>query len=295
VKLAELMRKLNQRKIRWICREIEKGEMTVFQIARIQDITPRHARRIYQRFNGVQKPILLRCGRPRKIASQAEIEAILNERGLHPVCAVTIERLLAEKGTFISHNQVHRILKANGLARTEPKKSKRRKWIRYERKHSNSLWHTDWFTLAGKQATAYLDDASRLAVSVRRFDRATIENSMLALADAVSRFGVPKQLITDHGTQYTTMPRVNCRHPEPNAFQTKLRELGIQHIKARVKHPQTNGKVERFVQTIRSLYRQFDDLDASVEYYNYRRPHMSLDNGTLRTPFQAFQDKMPED
>jgi hypothetical protein len=35
---AELMKKLNQRKIRWICREMEKGELSICRIAKIQKI-----------------------------------------------------------------------------------------------------------------------------------------------------------------------------------------------------------------------------------------------------------------
>lgn len=48
-----------------------------------------------------------------------------------------------------------------GLARDEPRKQMKRKWVRYERKYSNSLWHTDWTLIDGKGwMTAYLDDAS---------------------------------------------------------------------------------------------------------------------------------------
>jgi len=48
-----------------------------------------------------------------------------------------------------------------GYAKEEKSKKKRKKWIRYERKHSMSLWHTDWFYYNAR-IIAYLDDASRL-------------------------------------------------------------------------------------------------------------------------------------
>ncbi|MDI6655136.1 MAG: IS481 family transposase, partial [Candidatus Hydrothermarchaeota archaeon] len=63
-------------------------------------------------------------------------------------------------------------------------------------------------------------------------------------------------------------------------------------IKARVKHPQSNGKVERLFQTLLRLKKHFGSWERTVEYYNFRRPHMSLENGKLRTPHEAFIDKM---
>jgi len=40
--------------------------------------------------------------------------------------------------------KINSVLKQEGLAMNEPKKWRRKKWIRYEREHSNSLWHVDW-------------------------------------------------------------------------------------------------------------------------------------------------------
>lgn len=286
------MKKLNQRKIRWICGQVEKGELGAYTIGRLQNISARHVRRVCRRYREMRNPKLLPCGRRPKPITEEEVERVMAVRRQHPqMGAVSIEKVLAAEGIGMAHNRVHRILKARGLAKTEPKKSRRRRWVRYERKRSNSLWHTDWFVLGGVQAVAFVDDASRLATGVRLFDRATAENAAAALDGAVRRFGTPKQLMSDHGIQFTSLPRDTCAEPQPNAFQLRLRELGIQHIKARVKHPQSNGKLERFVETIRPLQKHFGGLEKAVEYYNYRRPHMSLENGSLRTPYKAFLDK----
>lgn len=289
------MRKLNQRKIRWICREVEKDILSVWQIARTQHITPQHARRVYRTYNGIKHPVLLPCGRPPKAIKREEIDLILKVRNEHPLGAVNLEKVLDfTEGIHMPHNRIHRILKASGFAKTEPRKSKRRKWIRYERRHSNSLWHTDWFEVERKQWIVILDDASRVAVSVMEFGNATAENSVIALNEAVKAWGMPKQLMTDHGVQFNSVERETCQNPEPNAFQRRLNELGTEHIKARVKHPQSNGKAERVVQTMRGLYRHFGSLEKAVGYYNFRRPHMSLElaDGSLRTPAEAFQDRM---
>ena len=289
---AELMKKLNQRKIKWICREMKKGEMGAYSIGRLQHISARHVRRVYAKYREVERPRLMPCGRRPRPITVEEVEQIMAVRREHPqMGAVSIEKVLASREVHIPHNHIHRILKAKGMAKTEPKKSRRRKWIRYERRYSNSLWHTDWFLMGGRQTIAFVDDASRLATAVQMFDKATAENAVTALNIAVQRFGKPKQLMSDHGTQFTSLPRKTCAAPQPNDFQIKLKELCIKHIKARVKHPQSNGKLERFVETIRPLYKHFGDLDKAVEYYDFKRPHMSLENGSIRTPYQAFLDK----
>jgi putative transposase len=286
------MRKLNKRKIRWICREMKKGLESTYRIARTQRITPRHTRRVYKRYNGVANPEIYQSGRPAKLITREDIDIVMSVRNEHPVCAVQIEKMLLEREIHMSHNRIHKILRHQKLAKAEPKKSHRRKWVRYQRRHSNSLWHTDWFLLNGRNTTAYLDDASRLVTAVVQYDNATAENSVKCLMEGTARYGVPKQIISDHGTQYVSLPRETCPVPEINMFQAKLKELKIQHIKARIKHPQSNGKLERFIQTIRYLNKHFGDLNKAVDYYNLHRPHMSLENGSLRTPIQAFNDKM---
>ncbi|EMR74773.1 hypothetical protein MBGDF03_01261, partial [Thermoplasmatales archaeon SCGC AB-540-F20] len=42
------MKKLNQKKVRWIVREMEKGDRSVYRIAKTMDITPRWVREIYR-------------------------------------------------------------------------------------------------------------------------------------------------------------------------------------------------------------------------------------------------------
>ena len=56
----------------------------------------------------------------------------------------------------------HEILKDGKMARNEPKKSGRRKWVRCERAHSNSMWRTDYKQLdGGRRFLCYEDDSPR--------------------------------------------------------------------------------------------------------------------------------------
>ena len=138
------MRKLNQRKIRWIIREMEKRRGTFAGQTKLQNVTPRWVRELYRRYTETgEYPYPNKPGRKPSPISDEERRIVLEIRKQHPVCAVTLEKILDRKGIYISHNRIHGILKEEGLSKDEPKKQKRRKWIRYERKHSNSIWHSD--------------------------------------------------------------------------------------------------------------------------------------------------------
>ena len=292
ISLAEkqgYMKKLNKKKIEWIIREVSKGELSTYSIAKTQKITPRWAREVNKKFKD-KEIIFLKPGRKKKETKREE-ELILETYKEFPVGAVNMEKILDSKGKHIPHNKVHEIMKKNNLAVTEPRKSRKRKWIRYERRHSNSLWHADWFEHENKHIILIEDDASRLLTGFGIFNNANAINSVITLEKAIYRFSKPKQIITDHGSHFTSLAREACNNPGPNEFQVRLIKHGIQHIKARVKHPQTNGKVERLSQTIMRYFRHFKSWDKAIEFYNYKRPHMSLENGHLRTPYQAFLDK----
>ena len=71
---------------------------------------------------------------------------------------------VSKANIHIPHNTIHKVLKANNIARDDIKKRNRRKWIRYERAYSNSLWHADYKQLNDKWLIMYQDDASRFIV-----------------------------------------------------------------------------------------------------------------------------------
>ncbi len=138
----------------------------------------------------------------------------------------------------------------------------------------------------------YEDDASRFITGFGVFKNANARNSIEVLKRAIEEWGKPKQIISDHGVQFTSLPRKTCENPQPNEFQKFLENNGIKHIKARIKHPQSNGKIERLFQTLKRYYRHFRSWEETVRFYNFKRPHMSLETkDRLRTPYQALMEK----
>ena len=165
-------------------------------------------------------------------------------------------------------------------------------WIRYERKHSNSMWHTDWTLLDdGRWFITFEDDASRKIMSWGIFDNATSEHSVEVLKKGIENNGKPREMLTGRDTQFY-VNEAKDKEQGKTVFQIFLEEQGIKHIIGRVNHPQTNGKRERFFGTAKSKLHEFKSMDDLIRWYNNVRPHMSLDFDNLETPSQAFVRKM---
>jgi len=271
------MRKLNKKKIKWIVKEVERRELGVWTIAQTQNITKQHAYRVAKKFSK-REPEFKNPGRKPKQISDEERKIVVETYKEIRASATMIEQYLDEKGIHMGHNRIHKILLEAKLAKEEQRKKNRRKWVRYERKHSNSLWHTDWFEYKSKQCIIFIDDASRFISCHGEFGNANTENSLKVFRKGL-KHGIPEQVMSDHGCQFEEQ------------FREGLMEVDSKHIMARVKHPQSNGKAERVILTIKKLWNELGSFDKAVEHYNYKKPHMSLTNGKLRTPYQAFIEK----
>jgi transposase InsO family protein len=123
-----------------------------------------------------------------------------------------------------------------------------------------------------------VDDHSRLAYA-EVLDALSAQAAIGFLHRALAWFaerGVRvERVMTDNGSAYVS-----------HAHRQALRELGIRHLTTRPYRPRTNGKAERFIQTLLnewayarvygSSQQRTDQLQPWLERYNYRRPHGSL-------------------
>ena len=98
-------------------------------------------------------------------------------------------------------------------------------------------------------------------------------------------------LLTDNGSQFYANSGEIKSHGVYR-FQQYLADRKVRHILGRVHHPQTNGKIERFYETFQSKIHHFDTIEQFMNWYNTKRPHMSLNWDELETPTQAFYRKI---
>jgi putative transposase len=237
------MVKLNERKIRWIIQQKLGGRGTG-EIALIQRVSRRRVEQLWQAYRrtGI-RPTLKKPGRPRKTTiSLQDAALILETYDKLKVNALTLERVLKHtRGLSQPHNRIHMILKEAGRALPQLSKQKRRKWVRYEREHSMSLWHMDWKQLwDGRWWIAAEDDASRLIIGYGVFQEATAEHTIHMLKQAINKHGRPREILTDRGSQFYANESER-REKGISQFEAYLAEQGITHLLCRVNHPQPTG------------------------------------------------------
>ena len=294
--------KLTKKKIDYIIREKTRNRSTK-RIAAEMKVSPSTVKRVWMYWvkNRERLPIK-KSGRKKKELDEESKKLILEIHKEQNLGARRLEKVIEFKhGTHIPHNAIHEVLIENDLANENRQKKKRRKpWIRYERKHSLTAIHLDWHTskaVPGKQVCIALDDSSRRILAGGEYDSATAEASIGIVQDVLDRFGdirQVKQVITDRGSQFYANKKDKNGDSE-SSFESFLKSSGIKHIKARVNHPQTNGKVEKWYDLYEKQRSKFDNFDNLVNWYNTVRYHESLDTKHyLQTPDDAFWSRLPE-
>lgn len=153
----------------------------------------------------------------------------------------------------------------------------------FERSTPNQLWQGDIFTfrLGGRYAylVGMVDDYSRYMVGLELYRSQTADQVIEVYRRAVGEYGVPKEVLTDRGRQYTNW-RGTTR------FERELGKDRVKHIKSQAHHPMTLGKIERFWKTIyeeflvRAQFGSFEEAQERirdwVKYYNHKRPHQGI-------------------
>src|SRR5680860_1402459 len=158
---------------------------------------------------------------------------------------------------------VARHLTARGLITPEPKKRPKSSYIRFEASMPNECWQADFthYRLtrpdgrpgSDTEVLSWLDDCSRSALRITAHHRVTGPIVLTEFTRTVTQHGIPASTLTDNGMVFTT--RLAGGKGGRNQLETELRRLGVDQKNGRPWHPQTQGKVERFQQTMKKWLR----------------------------------------
>ena len=226
---------------------------------------------------------------PRQTAPSVE-ERIAQLRRQRPDWgARKLQPLLRGEGIVLPVITVHRVLLRHGLVRPDDRRSQA--WQRFERAAPNQLWQMDFKSPKGCQQPvgplSVMDDHSRFVIALEKTGSTRTEAVQERLEDAFLSAGVPEAMLMDHGT-----PWWNAQAPSGwTKLQVWLMKQGIACLLSGIRHPQTQGKVERFHLALEMARRrrlhnaEMDQawLDQFRYEYNYLRPHEALGMQTPAT------------
>jgi len=276
-KLIETIRKLNDGK-------------TVYQARKIAGISVRRVYQIKDEFDrtGEIPEIGKDAGRPQKSLEEWEIGMVKGAFEKYRMSADTLERLIdRDYKKHIGHNRIHKILVLLGYAKRMNKKDiRKKKWIRYQRKHSLTAVHIDWHYFKGIWVLGVEDDASRKLLALVESEKESTENSIIGMENAL-KHGRIKQCISDHGSTF-----ISNFADADSRFRDYLDLKGIKQILCRIKHPQSNGKIEKWFHCYDLNREAFKSKEDFINWYNNLKPHRALNFDELETPSQAFIRKM---
>lgn len=213
-----------------------------------------------------------------------KIRSVLEARGhLDLPCVKTVNNILNRYGCI------------------SPEESqKRQPFIRFEKELCNQMWQTDFKGQFRMNDSNYcypldiLDDHSRFCIRTSPY--ISTENVVIStFLDAFREFGMPNSILSDNGAQFAGFKKGYTQ------FERWLMDLDILPIHGRIKHPQTQGKIERFHRTMKQEllnHTEIADIEEAREKfamwrekYNNERPHEALG---MRRPADIYEPSSRE-
>lgn len=283
----------------WECRTVEDQRREFAQAAmycnnfsalcREYGITRKTGQKWADRYQS-QQPLTDRSRRPHTSPSRTpeEVELlILAVRADNPGWgSKTIRDVLVKEGysNIPCAKTVNNILNRYGCISPE-ESQKRQPFTRFEKERCNQMWQVDFKGEFRMEDGRYcypldiMDDHSRFAIKIA--PHLTTANVVIPVfVDTFREFGLPDSILSDNGAQFAGFRKGYTQ------FERWLMDLDVLPIHGRIKHPQTQGKIERFHRTMKQELLNHTSIadieDAQRKFavwrdkYNNLRPHEAL-------------------
>ena len=231
-------------------------------------------------------------GRPwNRITPEEEGRILASARDFPELSSRQLAAWITDNAGFaVSESTVYRILRREGLVKRPEVQLVAGKEYHTKTTRPHQMWATDvsYFRVVGwgyYYLVTVMDDYSRFILAWKLQRDMSADSLIEVIQEAIDATGMTEvpvedrtKLLSDNGAGYVS-----------RAFRDYLHLVGIRHILAALFHPQTNGKLERYHQTIKRevnqvLYEFPGQLERAitdfVEYYNFRRYHKALGNVT---------------
>lgn len=282
---------------RLLCQRVDEERWTVADAADAAGISERRAYEWLRRWREGDRILADRSSTPKRIANRtpARVEAVIERlrrlRMTSTAIAAKLQMAVSTVGAVLARIGLHR------LSRLEPLEPPNR----YCRRHPGELIHIDIkrlgrFDRPGHRMTGRgavgtntvgagwecchvaIDDTSRVAyveILPNQTAKTCVEFLERALGWFATRGVTVQRIMTDNGSGYRS--KLHAR---------TIERLAIKHLFTRPYRPRTNGKAERFIQTLQRewayavVYRTSNHraraLEPWLDFYNHQRPHGAL-------------------
>ena len=246
------------------------------------EVSVRTLRRWISRFYNSEWDFKYTSTRPKTIhkkVTQKDIEKIITIKNKTGWGERKIEGLVN-----LSHTTINKILNENNLTKPNENRKKRIKYVRWQRKHPNSLWQSDTSDqkVKDKYVLSIIDDCSRYCLSMKPLNKLSTEIITNVFDELIKIHGKPREILTDNGSVYGSKSSYS-------KFDRWCRRRGIKHIRTAIHSPTTSGKVERLFQTmIKEMPFCNNDPELFRMRYNHFRPHTSLSNKSPSDIYFSF-------
>ena len=286
--------KVSEQRIRFVLRAIE-GKESFSGLCREFDISRPTGYLWLQRYREAERieDLRERSRRPHhspQRTSEALETRVVEERKARPDWGPRkLEKLLQRDEVRVPRWSIHRILKRHKLIKPHNQHPAALK--RFQREHPNQLWQMDFKGLAANLSQGWLplsvlDDCSRYALGLKALRTNTGQAVRGVLEGIFTQAGLPDAMLLDQGT-----PWWSAHHPWGwTRLSVWLMKQNVKLYLCAVRHPQTQGKVERFHRTIQdALHERGFPADRASwpgwleefrQEYNQVRPHEALGMAT---------------
>jgi transposase InsO family protein len=240
--------------------------------------------------------------RERILSLRDDLESSGLDAGPHSIH----DRLIRADATGPSVTTIWRILKAADAIIPQPQKRPKSSIRRFEAAQPNETWQSDmthWYLADGTgiEILSWLDDHARFLLRITCHQVVTAPIVTAEFTAAARDHGLPASCLTDNGLIFTT--RFAAGSGGPNHFEHVLARHGVTQKNGHPGHPQTQGKIERFHQTLKRWLtaqppaRDLEELTAQLtafrDTYNHDRPHRALNRRTPAETYQALPKATP--
>lgn len=167
-------------------------------------------------------------------------------------------------------------------------------FVRFQKEQCNQMWQADFkgeFLTEDKNycyPLTILDDCSRFSIKIAPFT-GTANVVIPSFKSAFEEYGVPESVLSDNGAQFAGFRQGYTQ------FEKWLMNHDVLPIHGRCRHPQTQGKIERFHRTMKDellrhhTFENIEDANKSLQSwrdkYNNLRPHEAL---AMRCPAEVY-------